>query len=214
MVNYLLIMSLTALRGILASLFSLSQLRRFLADHYPSVLDNVSATADLETYAFEVVREFQRRGHVNDRLLDRLIAERPGRKSDIEAVREVHSADTAQNPTVESSASPPPNAVSVLKRAWFADLPLDFSRSDTREAEALLARIYANSDDVVRAAQDAGVEIDQLELRAKHRDLVRQLMQAARAADAMQRMLRSVLDDAQKSGFHEALAATWVGHSL
>ena len=95
---------------------------------------------------------------------------------------------------------------------WFRDLPLDFSRADTRAAESLLVAAYGNPFAAVALAQNAGLSLAALNTSAPTKFLIRDMMQKARVADRLLVLLADVFRDGEAQAVHGQLGVLLRGH--
>lgn len=73
------------LADLLTSLFDAGELRRFVARDYPKLTNSLPGEVPFDELAFRAGELFRRHGLVTETLRDRLIAERPERRDEIEA---------------------------------------------------------------------------------------------------------------------------------
>ena len=74
------------MKALLAELFTVDELERFVDEHYPMVQGDVAWGGPLNRVVFELTGALARRGAVNDVLRERLMAARPDKKDDIQRV--------------------------------------------------------------------------------------------------------------------------------
>lgn len=91
--------------------------------------------------------------------------------------------------------------------AWFEDLPLDWTRAETREAERLLIQSYPTNFEAIRLAQDAGLDPTQLQQMAPVNVLMHDMLGKARLAARLEQLLAEVLRDPAKAAVWPRLAA-------
>lgn len=121
--------------------------------------------------------------------------------------------DPIGSSTTEHNEDTVPDTAEAMKaprsedpmEAWFEGKSLDFRRKDTREAEAVIGRMLSTRRDVKRFAQNVGLDPEALE--GSGRELVRDLMQQAFDADALEKLLEELLDDPNKAKHHDDLKA-------
>ena len=86
-------------------------------------------------------------------------------------------------------------------KAWFEDLPLDFTRMETRTAERLLIAGFPINMAAVTLAQDAGLDLALLNQMAPVKFLVRDMLVKARQSDRLTQLLAEVLRDPPERQF-------------
>jgi hypothetical protein len=97
-------------------------------------------------------------------------------------------------------------------RGWFEDMPLDFTRAETREAERLLVSAYNTNIAALTVAQNAGLDLAQLNQMAPVTFLVRDILTKARQSDRLLQLLVEVLSDPSQEAVHAALTRLVAGH--
>ena len=95
---------------------------------------------------------------------------------------------------------------------WFEDLPLKFNRPDTREAEAALLAVYQANADALQLAENAGLNLANLDQSARMAFLMREIMQNARRANLLSTLLAEVFADPEREAAHERLRPLIAGH--
>jgi hypothetical protein len=115
-------------------------------------------------------------------------------------------------PDMLSAGSQPAVPQGSPKMAWFEDLPLDFTREETREAEKLLVAVYRTNLDALTLAQDAGLDSTQLNQMAQVKSLVRDILTKARQSDRLVQLLVEVLKDPSQQAIHDKLGRLIAGH--
>lgn len=95
---------------------------------------------------------------------------------------------------------------------WFEDLPLDFTREETRTAEKLLVAGYPTNFEALALAKNAGLNLAALNQMVPVKFLVREMLEKARLADRLVQLLTEVLGDPEKETIHERLATLVAGH--
>jgi hypothetical protein len=78
---------------------------------------------------------------------------------------------------------------------WFDDLPLDFTREETRCAERVLITGYPSPIEATQLAQDVGLSPTNLNLAVPVKFLMREILTHARRADRLRALLGEVLAD-------------------
>lgn len=91
--------------------------------------------------------------------------------------------------------------------AWFEDLPLVWTRDDTRTAEDLIVASYPTNFELVMLGQNAGLDLSMINQMSPVRQLVREMLGKARLADRLRGLLDSILSDPNKAGIHVRLRA-------
>lgn len=97
-------------------------------------------------------------------------------------------------------------------KAWFEDLPLDFTRMETRTAERLLIAGFPINMAAVTLAQDAGLDLALLNQMAPVKFLVRDMLVKARQSDRLTQLLAEVLRDPAQEAIHPELRALVAGY--
>ena len=95
---------------------------------------------------------------------------------------------------------------------WFEELPLDFTRAETREAERLFVTAYATNIAALTLAQDAGLDLAQLNQMVQVKFLIRDILMKARQSDRLLQLLVEVLSDPGQQAIHGALTRLVAGH--
>jgi hypothetical protein len=96
--------------------------------------------------------------------------------------------------------------------AWFEDLPLDFTRDETRTAERLLIAGFPMNMSALRLADDAGLNPASLNQMAPVKFLMREILVSARRADRLPALLAEVLRDPEQAAIHGELRFLVAGH--
>src|SRR5262245_9544394 len=100
-----------------------------------------------------------------------------------------------------------------MSTPWFRELPLDFSRPQTRAAEEIVVEAYPLPAELVMLAQNAGIKTATLNLNAPNQQIfVRDLFSKARAAGRLLRVLAEVMNDPNRADFGMRLAELVEGH--
>jgi hypothetical protein len=97
-------------------------------------------------------------------------------------------------------------------KPWFEDIPLDFTREETRTAERLLIAAYPMNQDALTLAQDAGLNLAALNQMAQVKFLVRDILIKARAANRLTTLIGEMLRDPAQEAIHDAFRALVAGH--
>ena len=95
--------------------------------------------------------------------------------------------------------------------AWFEDLPLKFSRDETRSAERLVLAGYPTNSDALALAENAGVDPSRLNQMNPPSLLVREMLQEARRAGRLRTLIDEVLADPNQAAIHDELRALMAG---
>ena len=95
--------------------------------------------------------------------------------------------------------------------AWFEDLPLDWTRTDLREAAAALEAGYPTTDDIRFLAKDSGLATASLNLNGAPRTVIREMLDSARRADRLEQLLFEVFTKPEIAAVHEVLRKTLSG---
>ena len=97
-------------------------------------------------------------------------------------------------------------------KAWLEDLPLDFTRPETRAAERLLITGYPTNMEALTLARDAGLDLARLNQMAPVKFLMHDILVKARLADRLIQLLAEVLSDPAQEALHEDLRGLVLGH--
>jgi hypothetical protein len=100
----------------------------------------------------------------------------------------------------------------VTATAWFEDLPLDWTRTDLREAAAAIEAGYPTTDDIRFLVKDSGLATGSLNLNGPPRTIVREMLESARRADRLEQLLFEVFANPEVEAVHEVLRTTLSGH--
>jgi Trypsin-like peptidase domain len=95
---------------------------------------------------------------------------------------------------------------------WFEDLPLDWTREETRAAERLLLAGYPMSLAMLTLAQDAGLNLAQVNQMAPPNVLMRDILGKARMSERFVQLISEVLRDPNQAAIHDGLRALIAGH--
>ncbi len=95
---------------------------------------------------------------------------------------------------------------------WFEDLPLDFTRSETREVERLFVTAYPTNMSALTLAQDAGLDLAQLNQTVQVKFLIRDILTKARQSDRLLQLLVEVLSDPSQQAVHDKFNRLIAGH--
>jgi hypothetical protein len=88
-----------------------------------------------------------------------------------------------------------------MARPWFVeDFPLDFSREDTRSAEAALIKAYGVKKEVVSLFENVGLDPASLDQDGAIRFIWRDVLKAASIGGRLLRLLAEVMQDPAKAG--------------
>lgn len=85
---------------------------------------------------------------------------------------------------------------------WFEDLPLDFTKSETKEAERLLITAFPSSIAALTFAENVGLDVAALNQSLPPTLLMRDMLKRARVSDRLVQLLSEVLNDASLQAFH------------
>jgi hypothetical protein len=87
---------------------------------------------------------------------------------------------------------------------WFDDFPLDFSREETRTAEALLIAAYTSERETFKQlAQNAGLNLATVDESPRVDVLVREILTRARTSNRLIKLIGEVLRDPDREAVHE-----------
>jgi V8-like Glu-specific endopeptidase len=96
--------------------------------------------------------------------------------------------------------------------AWFDDLPLDFTRTDTRAAEQALITGYDNAFSVLNLVKNVGLAAASLNMAMPVKFLMRDVLSQARLANRLTVLLGEVFADPSQAAIHGVLRPTIAGH--
>ncbi|HVH24808.1 MAG TPA: serine protease [Pseudonocardia sp.] len=97
--------------------------------------------------------------------------------------------------------------------AWFDDLPLDFTRADTRTAErALITGYGGDAFSAPNLVKDVGLDASALNMSMPPKFLIRAIMNQARLANRLTVLLGEVFADPTQEAIHGVLRPTIAGH--
>lgn len=91
--------------------------------------------------------------------------------------------------------------------AWFEDLPLDWTRHETRRSRALLSAAYSTSTAAIGLARDAGLDTTKLKHAQEVDALIPEILEQARLSNRLPQLLATVLSDLSREAVHDEL---WV----
>jgi Trypsin-like peptidase domain len=99
-----------------------------------------------------------------------------------------------------------------MDTAWFEDLPLDWTRTDLRDALAAIVVGYPMTNQIMLLAKSAGLATASIDFNGPVKFVVRDVLEKARLADRLEQLLFEVFADPEVEGLHDALRKTMVGH--
>jgi|GEM_PF-853422 len=116
-------MPVAQLEELFKTVFTVDELKRFVARNLPAVSDAVSRGGSLAQVAFDVADAANRRGLIDDALFESLRDVLPGRRGDIDRVAAMFTAGATAAPAAPSQPVPPPQpTVAVPKWThWVSD---------------------------------------------------------------------------------------------
>jgi hypothetical protein len=97
-------------------------------------------------------------------------------------------------------------------KPWFEELPLDWTREETRAAHRILRTGYDNPYAVTELAKAAGLNIAQLPMMAPIQFLTHEMLDKARLADRLLTLIAEILADPNTEGQHSELRGLVAGH--
>jgi hypothetical protein len=97
-------------------------------------------------------------------------------------------------------------------KAWFEDLPLDFTRDKTRTAERLLIAGFTTNIAALTLAENAGLDLSLLNQMAPVKFLMREILVKARQSDRLIQLLAEVLRDPSQEAVHQELQSLVAGY--
>ena len=97
-------------------------------------------------------------------------------------------------------------------KPWFEDLPLDFTRDETRIAERLLIAGFPLNVAALTLAQNAGLDLTALNQMAPVNFLMRDILTKARLSNRLVELIAEVLGDPAQEAIQEPLRALIAGH--
>lgn len=90
---------------------------------------------------------------------------------------------------------------------WFEDLPLDWTRHETRRSRALLSAAYSTNVAAIGLAQDAGLDTTKLRHDQEVEVLIPEILKQARLSNRLPQLLAVVLSDSSREAVHDELWA-------
>lgn len=96
--------------------------------------------------------------------------------------------------------------------AWFEDIPLDFTRTETRTAQRLVISGYGTNFAAIDLAQNVGLDTAQLNQMAPVKFLVKEILEKARLANRLLSLIAEVLTDPGQEALHKDLRQLIAGH--
>jgi hypothetical protein len=159
-----------------------------------SVLTRVPVGASPNQATTFIVDAADQEGWIGD-LIDRLATQFPNRGE----FGVIKAALGAGNSRVASSQSGQP------VNPWYEDLPLDFSREETRAVERLLVAVFSNNRDALHVAEYAGVDVSALDTAVPPKSLIKQILVEARKSDRLMPLIAEVLADSSFAAIHGRL---------
>jgi V8-like Glu-specific endopeptidase len=96
-------------------------------------------------------------------------------------------------------------------RPWFEDLPLDFTREETRAAERLLIVGFPSNIAALTLAENAGLDLAQLNQMAPVKFLMHDILTKARLGDRLMQLLAEVLSDPTQEAIHPGIRTIIAG---
>jgi len=96
--------------------------------------------------------------------------------------------------------------------AWFEDLPLDFTRDETRAAERLLVTAFPTTQLAVMLAQNAGVDVAFINQQAPPVLVIRDLLVQARQSERLDALIAELLRNPAVAALHAPFLALVAGH--
>jgi len=100
----------------------------------------------------------------------------------------------------------------VNMKAWFEDLPLDWTRTEVKDTEKLLVAGYSTNPAALTLAQDAGLDLTRLNQMAPVKFLMRDILDKARQSDRLTLLLAEVLRDPGQEAIHGELRSLIAGY--
>lgn len=131
-----------------------------------------------------------------------------GPGSSISMVQNATPATTQPVNGPATTVAAPPSGGS---RAWFDDLPLDWTREDTRRAHALLVQAYPMNYTALVLAQNSGLDVASINQQLPPNMLMREILAAARMSDRLPQLLAQVLTDPTVAAIHQPLSVLSAG---
>jgi Trypsin-like peptidase domain len=99
-------------------------------------------------------------------------------------------------------------------KPWFEDLPLDWTREETRAAHRILQTGYDNPFAVTALAKAAGLNVAALPMMAPIQFLTHEMLDKARLADRLLTLIAEILADPNTEGQHSELRGLVAGHEV
>jgi hypothetical protein len=98
------------------------------------------------------------------------------------------------------------------RRAWFEDMPLDFTRDEPREAEQLLAAAFTTHAELLKLAKYVGLNPANLKTNDTSEVLIDDMLEKARRSDRLVQLIGEVLTDPGREAVHPGFKALMKGH--
>jgi hypothetical protein len=95
---------------------------------------------------------------------------------------------------------------------WFRDLPLDWTRAETKAVRQALESAYPTNAQLLALAKDAGLAVASLNQGANARQLLREVLEKARLSKRLEQLLVVVFDDPEVEAVHDILRQTLTGY--
>jgi Trypsin-like peptidase domain len=96
--------------------------------------------------------------------------------------------------------------------SWLEDLPLDWTKDETRTVHRLLVEAYPLNATALVLAKNSGLRVQSLNQMTTVELLFREILEKARLADRLLQLLAEVLTDPSVEAIHPQLAALVAGH--
>jgi Trypsin-like peptidase domain len=96
--------------------------------------------------------------------------------------------------------------------AWFEDLPLDFTKQETKAAERLLVAAFPTNDAVMMFAESVGLNVAALNQNVAPLLFIRRMLGQARLSDRLAHLIAEVLADPSLEAVHPGFMALIKGH--
>jgi Trypsin-like peptidase domain len=97
-------------------------------------------------------------------------------------------------------------------KPWFEDLPLDFSREETRATERLFVVGFQTNMAALALAQNAGLDLATLNQMAPVKFLIREILDKARLSNRLVPLIAEVLGDPSQEAIHGELRTLVAGN--
>jgi Trypsin-like peptidase domain len=122
------------------------------------------------------------------------------------------ASPSAEPSRLEASSPLPASPLPQQPRAWFEDIPLDFTREETRQAANLLGAGYSSNAELHRLARYVGLNPVRLKHGETPEDLIHDMLEKARRSQRLVQLVGEVLTDPDQEAVHSQFLRLMHGH--